>query len=85
VDVKSPEKGGGLSEVTARGNVRFAGFGATGTCETLVFQAGSGAVQMTGNVNVKVKDKLGRVESEMSAETITYKLDSCPTGGTIKP
>lgn len=85
VDVKSPEKGGGPSEVTARGNVRFAGFGSTGTCESLVFQAGSGSVQMTGNVNIKVKDKLGRTESELTTASVTYKLDPCPTGGTIKP
>ena len=35
VDVKSPEKGNGLSEVKAIGKVRFTGFGAEGTCEEL--------------------------------------------------
>src|SRR5262249_13708177 len=61
VDIKSPEKGGGLSEVTARGKVRFAGFGAEGTCEELKFFAGTGEVSMSGDVKVQVKDKLGRV------------------------
>ena len=33
VDIKSPEKGNGPSAVKACGQVRFAGFGAEGTCE----------------------------------------------------
>ena len=33
VDVKSPEKGQGLSAVKAYGKVRFAGFGQEGTCD----------------------------------------------------
>ncbi len=85
VDVKSPEKGQGLSEVTARGKVRFAGFGAEGTCESLSFMAGTGEVQMIGNVKVRVKDKLGRVESELSGATVKYKLDASALSGSIKP
>ena len=68
VDVKSPEKGQGLSAVKAYGKVRFAGFGAEGTCDELNFLAGTGEVAMTGHVMIQVKDKLGRVESEVSAE-----------------
>jgi hypothetical protein len=80
VDVKSPEKGSGLAAVKASGKVRFAGFGAEGTCDELSFLAGTGEVMMTGAVNVRVKDKLGRVESELSADSAKYKLDPCPTG-----
>jgi len=85
VDIKSPEKGAGLSEVTARGKVRFAGFGAEGTCESLSFMAGTGEVSMAGKVKVQVKDKLGRVESELSSESLKYKIDASSTSGTIKP
>jgi hypothetical protein len=84
VDIKSPEKGG-LSEVTARGKVRFAGFGAEGTCDELKFMAGTGEVSMTGDVKVQVKDKLGRVESELTTATMKYKIDASSTAGQIKP
>jgi hypothetical protein len=80
VDVKSPEKGSGLSSVKASGKVRFAGFGAEGTCDELSFLAGTGEVSMTGAVKIHVKDKLGRIESELSTESARYKLDPCPTG-----
>jgi hypothetical protein len=85
VDIKSPEKGGGLSEVTARGKVRFAGFGAEGTCEELKFFAGTGEVSMSGDVKVQVKDKLGRVESELTTATMKYKIDASAIGGALKP
>ena len=75
VDVKSPEKGQGLSALKACGKVRFAGFGAEGTCDQLNFLAGTGEVAMSGNVKIQVKDKLGRVESELSAELMKYKID----------
>ena len=80
VDVKSPEKGSGLAAVKASGKVRFAGFGAEGTCDELSFLAGTGEVMMTGAVNVKVKDKLGRVESELSADSAKYRLDPGTAG-----
>jgi hypothetical protein len=80
VDVKSPEKGTGLSSVKACGKVRFAGFGAEGICDELSFLAGTGEVSMTGAVKIHVKDKLGRIESELSTESARYKLDPCPTG-----
>jgi hypothetical protein len=82
VDIKSPEKGNGPSAVKASGKVRFAGFGAEGICDELSFFAGNGEVSMTGSVKIHVKDKLGRVESELSTESIRYKLDPCPTGFT---
>jgi len=85
VDIKSPEKGGGLSEVTARGKVRFAGFGAEGTCDELKFLAGTGEVSMTGEVKVQVKDKLGRIESELTTGSMKYKIDASAIGGAIKP
>lgn len=85
VDIKSPEKGAGLSEVTARGKVRFAGFGAEGTCDELKFFAGTGEVSMTGTVKVQVKDKLGRVESELTTGSMKYKIDASAVGGQIKP
>ena len=85
VDIKSPEKGNGLSEVTARGKVRFAGFGAEGTCDELKFMAGTGEVSMSGDVKVQVKDKLGRVESELTTATMKYKIDASAVGGQIKP
>ncbi|MFM8274647.1 MAG: hypothetical protein ACKODX_20280 [Gemmata sp.] len=85
VDIKSPEKGQGLSAVTAKGKVRFAGFGAEGTCDELSFMAGTGEVSMSGEVKVQVKDKLGRVESELTTATLKYKIDASAVGNTIKP
>jgi hypothetical protein len=87
VDVKSPEKGSGLSSVRACGKVRFAGFGAEGTCDELNFLAGTGEVAMTGHVQIRVKDKLGRVESELSAETMRYRIDphAITGNGLLKP
>jgi DUF4097 and DUF4098 domain-containing protein YvlB len=85
VDIKSPEKGQGLSTVKASGKVRFAGFGAEGTCDELSFLAGSGEVGMTGNVKIHVKDKLGRIESELSTETMKYKIDPAAISGSLKP
>lgn len=87
VDIKSPEKGQSLSAVKASGKVRFAGFGAEGTCDELSFLAGTGEVAMTGHVKIQVKDKLGRVESELSAETMKYKIDphTITGNGTMRP
>jgi len=85
VDIKSPEKGQGLSAVTASGKVRFVGFGAEGTCDTLSFLAGTGEVSMAGNVNVKVRDKIGRVESELTTDKMQYKLDNTALTGVLKP
>jgi hypothetical protein len=87
VDVKSPmEKGQSLSSVRATGKVRFVGFGAEGTCDELSFLAGSGEVQLNGGVKISVKDKLGRVETELTGDKINYRLDaaSALTGG-MKP
>lgn len=85
VDVKSPERGQGLSAVSASGKVRFVGFGAEGTCESLSFLAGTGEVLMAGKVMIQVKDKLGRVESELSTESIKYRVDAAAMPGTLKP
>jgi hypothetical protein len=85
VDIKSPEKGQGPSNVTATGKVRFVGFGAEGSCDTLSFLAGTGEVSLAGNVNVKVKDKIGRVESELNADKMQYKLDQTALTGVLKP
>jgi hypothetical protein len=85
VDIKSPEKGQTLSAVTASGKVRFVGFGAEGTCDSLSFLAGTGEVSMSGNVKIQVKDKLGRVESELTTESIKYKIDASALPGTLKP
>jgi hypothetical protein len=85
VDNKSPEKGHGLSAVTATGKVRFVGFGAEGTCDSLSFLAGTGEVSMSGNVKVQVKDKIGRVESELTTEKMQYKLDASALPGVLKP
>jgi hypothetical protein len=85
VDIKSPEKGQGLSNITATGKVKFVGFGAEGTCDSLSFLAGSGEVALAGNVNVKVRDKIGRVESELNADKMQYKLDQTALTGVLKP
>ncbi|MFO0800332.1 MAG: hypothetical protein U0804_22930 [Gemmataceae bacterium] len=85
VDVKSPEKGQGPSSVVATGKVRFVGFGAEGTCESLSFQAGSGEVAMTGAVRVQVKDRIGRVESELTSDRLQYRLDANALPGTLRP
>ncbi len=85
VDVKSPEKGQGPSSVVATGRVRFVGFGAEGTCDSLSFQAGSGEVSMTGAVRVQVKDRIGRVESELTSDRLQYRLDANALPGTLRP
>lgn len=85
VDVKSPEKGQGPSSVVATGRVRFVGFGAEGTCDNLSFQAGSGEVSMTGAVRVQVKDRIGRVESELTSDRLQYRLDANALPGTLRP
>lgn len=85
VDIKSPEKGGGLSAVKASGKVRFVGFGAEGTCDEFSFLAGTGEVFMTGNVKVQVKDKIGRVESELTTDKMHYKVDATALPGAMKP
>lgn len=85
VDIKSPERGNGPSSVTARGRVRFVGFGAEGTCQELSFLSGTGEVSMTGAVRIQVKDKLGRVESELSTESMKYRIDPSVINGSLKP
>jgi len=85
VDIKSPEKGQGPSNVVATGKVRFVGFGAEGTCDSFSFLAGTGEVSLSGNVNVKVRDKIGRVESELNADKMQYKLDQTALTGVLKP
>ncbi|HEX4607341.1 MAG TPA: hypothetical protein VH092_03970 [Urbifossiella sp.] len=85
VDIKSPEKGQGPSSVVATGKVRFAGFGAEGTCDSLSFLAGTGEVAMTGSVRVQVKDKIGRVESELTSDRLQYRLDTNALPGTMRP
>lgn len=85
VDVKSPEKGQGPSSVIASGRVRFVGFGAEGSCDSLSFLAGTGEVAMTGAVRVQVKDKIGRVESELTSDRLQYRLDAGTLPGTLRP
>jgi hypothetical protein len=81
VDIKSPEKGNGPSAVRASGRVRFVGFGSEGTCDELSFLAGTGEVSMTGNVKIQVKDKFGRIESELSTDAMKYRIDPCLSTG----
>ncbi len=81
VDIKSPEKGNGPSAVRASGRVRFVGFGSEGTCDELSFLAGTGEVSMTGNVKIQVKDKFGRIESELSTDAMKYRIDPCLSVG----
>ena len=85
VEVKSPEHDEGPMSVRAVGNVRFVGFGAEGTCEELSFLAGDGSVQLQGRVVVRVKDKLGRVESELSGDTLRYRIDPSAISGILRP
>jgi hypothetical protein len=85
VDVKSPERGSGPSSVVATGRVRFVGFGAEGTCESLSFLSGTGEVTMTGGVRVQVKDKLGRVESELTSDRLQYRIDAAHLQGMARP
>jgi len=51
----------------------------------LKFFAGTGEVSMTGDVKLLVKDKLGRVESELTTATMKYKIDASAVGGALKP
>lgn len=81
IDIKSPENGNGPTAVRATGRVRFVGFGAEGACDELSFLAGTGEVNVSGNVRIQVKDKLGRVESELVTEQARYRIDPCVTVG----
>jgi hypothetical protein len=47
--------------------------------------AGTGEVIMAGDVKVQVKDKLGRVESELSTASMKYKIDASAVGNALKP
>lgn len=85
IDVKSPEQGDGPMTVKASGRVRFVGFGAEGTCEELSFRAGDGTVHLNGQVIVRVKDKLGRVESELSGDSLRYRIDPSSVAGVLRP
>jgi hypothetical protein len=85
VDIASPDKGSGPSKVTARGKVRFVGFGAEGTCQELSFWEGTGEVSLSGDVKIQVKDKLGRVESELATESMKYRIDPSVLNGSLKP
>ncbi len=85
VDIKSPDKGTGPSSVIATGKVRFVGFGAEGSCESLSFLAGTGEVAMSGSVRVQVKDKIGRVESELTSDRLQYRLDAANLPGVMRP
>ena len=72
--------------ITASGNVRFIGFGAEGTCSELTVSTHSGEVTLDGSVKVQVKDKFGRVESELSSDKMNYRLDAThPLTGTLEP
>ncbi len=85
IDIKSPEQGDGPMAVRAAGNVRFVGFGASGSCDELSFVAGDGSVQMKGNVRVLVRDKLGRTESELTAEALRYRIEGSAVSGVLRP
>ena len=64
--------------------MKFVGFGAEGTCDELSFLAGTGEVTLNGKVTVQVKDKLGRVESELYGDKLKYKLDATALPGVLK-
>lgn len=85
VDIASSEKGQPMQQVKASGKVRFAGFGSEGTCDELSFIAGTGELQLAGNVTIQVKDKLGRVDSELKSDKVKYKLDASALPGVMKP
>jgi DUF4097 and DUF4098 domain-containing protein YvlB len=85
VDIASAEKGQPMQQVKATGKVRFVGFGSEGTCEELSFVAGTGELQLAGNVTIQVKDKLGRVDSELKSDKVKYKLDASSLPGVMKP
>lgn len=87
VDISSPAQKGGTptQQVTASGKVRFAGFGSEGTCDQLSFVAGTGELMLAGNVTIQVKDKLGRIDSELKSDKVKYKLDASAMPGVMKP
>ena len=85
VDIASAEKGQPMQQVKASGKVRFVGFGSEGTCDELSFLAGTGELQLAVNVTIQVKDKLGRVDSELKSDKVKYKLDASAMPGVMKP
>jgi len=74
-----------MQQVKATGKVRFVGFGSEGTCDELSFVAGTGELQLAGNVTIQVKDKLGRVDSELKSDKVKYKIDASALPGVMKP
>jgi hypothetical protein len=77
VDVKAPsEKGEPFSVLRAGGIVLFTAPGCEGTCEELVVHPVTGDVILTKNVEVKCQ--MGKGNTVMKAEQMTFKLGTAP-------
>ncbi len=76
IDVRSIEKGDGVTPLKATGGVRFSAPGCEGTCDQLTVLPGTGEVELAGNV--KVRCKRGKGETEIVATTMKFKLGSAP-------
>lgn len=83
IDVRSIEKGDGVTPLKATGGVRFSAPGCEGTCDQLTVLPGTGEVELAGNV--KVRCKRGKGETEIVATTMKFKLGSAPAYAVPEP
>ncbi len=83
IDVRSIEKGEGVTPLKATGGVRFSAPGCEGTCDQLTVLPGTGEVELAGNV--KVRCKRGKGETEIVATTMKFKLGSAPAYAVPEP
>ena len=83
IDVRSIEKGDGVTQLKATGGVRFSAPGCEGTCDQLTVLPGTGEVELAGNV--KVRCKRGKGETEIVATTMKFKLGSAPAYAVPEP
>jgi hypothetical protein len=79
VEVKAAGEGTeGLNVLKASGGVTFRTLGGNGTCDELRVVPGTGEVQLSGKV--VVTSNWGKAETTATAEKMTFRLGSEPTG-----
>jgi len=73
IDMQGSKQGSkSIPGLTATGNVRVAGSGVSGTCDSLTIAAAKGEVTLKGNV--KLNCYRGNASSEISSEAMNFQL-----------
>jgi len=83
IDVRSIEKGEGVTPLKATGGVRFSAPGCEGTCDQLTVLPGTGEVELAGNVKVRCNND--KTETVIVADHMRFKLGTAPTHTTSGP